>query len=73
MTKRLVIGLGMMMVGVGLLTPALWMLRSPFLAYEVGASGSGLTAWLAAMLIGMTLLVVGVRRLIPVRSVGSRA
>jgi hypothetical protein len=70
MTKRLVIALAMMAGGVGLLTPPLWTLRSPFLAYELGASGSGLMAWLAAMLVGMTLLVVGVRRLIPVRSAG---
>ena len=67
MSKRFVIGLMLVLSGLGLLTPPVWMLCSPFLAYAVGASGSGLTAWLAAVLCGMTLLVFGVRRLIPAR------
>ena len=73
MTKRLVVSLVLVASGLGLLTPPLWMLCSPFLAYAVGASSSGVTAWLAAMLAGVTLLVAGVRRLIPVRAARSRA
>jgi hypothetical protein len=73
MTKRLAIGLAMMLAGLGLLTPPVWMLCSPFLAYSVEASGSGMTAWLGATLAGMTLLVIGVRRLIPVRAGRSQA
>ena len=68
MSKRFVIGLMMMLSGLGLLTPPVWMLCSPFLSYAVESTGSGLTAWLAAVLSGMTLLVFGVRRLIPVSS-----
>lgn len=68
MSKQLVIGLLLTLGGLGLLTPPLWMLCSPFLAYAVEASGSGMTAWLAAMMAGMTLLVFGVRRLIPLRA-----
>jgi hypothetical protein len=67
MSKRFVIGLVMMLSGLGLLTPPLWMLFSPFLAYAVEATSTGLTAWLAAVLGGLTLLVFGVRRLIPAR------
>ena len=67
MSKRFAIGLVMMLSGLGLLAPPVWMLCSPFLSY-VGSTGSGLTAWLAAVLGGTTLLVFGVRRLIPVSS-----
>ena len=67
MPKRFVIGLVMMLSGLGLLTPPVWMLCSPFLSYAVGTSSSGPGAWFAAVLGGMTLLVFGVRRLIPVR------
>ena len=73
MTKRLVIGLVLTLAGLGLLTPPIWMLCSPFLAYAVEASGSGMAAWLAATMAGMTLLVVGVRRLIPLRVVSRQA
>jgi hypothetical protein len=68
MPTRFALGLVMMLTGLGLLTPPVWMLCSPFLSYAVESSGSGITAWLAAVLGGMTLLVFGVRRLIPVSS-----
>ena len=68
MSKRFAIGLVMTLSGLGLLTPPVWMLCSPFLSYAVGSSGSGLTAWFAAVLGGMILLVFGVRRLIPISS-----
>jgi hypothetical protein len=73
MPKRFVIGLVMMLSGLGLLTPPLWMLCSPFLSHAIGFSSSALTAWVAATLGGMTLLVFGVRRLIPIRLVRSRS
>jgi secreted trypsin-like serine protease len=70
MTKRLVIGLAAVLAGAGLLTPPLWMLCSPFLAYSVGTSVSGMAGWIAATMAGLTLLFAGVRRLIPVRAAG---
>lgn len=68
MPKRFVIGLVMMLSGLGLLTPPIWTLCSPLLSYAVAASSTGPGVWLAAVLGGMTLVVFGVRRLIPVRA-----
>ena len=68
MPKRIVIGALMVLSGLGLLVPPVWMLCSPFLYYSMGASGSGMMTWLTAILGGTALLVFGVRRMIPVRA-----
>jgi hypothetical protein len=68
MPKRFLIGALMMLAGVGLLTPTVWLLCSPFLAYTVSGSGSGMMGWLTAALGGSALLASGLRRLIPARA-----
>ena len=40
MPTRFALGLVMMLTGLGLLTPPVWMLCSPFLSYAVESSGS---------------------------------
>ena len=62
MPKRMLIGALMVLSGLGLLTPPVWMLYSPFLFYSVGSSGSGMMTWVTAILGGTALLVFGVRR-----------
>ena len=68
MPKRVVIGVLMIFAGLGLLAPPAWTLCSPFLlALVSSSSGAGVT-WILIALTGMTLLVMGVRRMLPVRS-----
>ena len=63
MPTRALIGALMILTGLGVLTPTVWMLFSPFLLHVAG--DGGLMTWLTAALGGSALLVFGVRRLIP--------
>ena len=67
MPKRVLIGALMILIGLGLLLPPAWMLFSPFLLMLVGTSAGGGATWLLAAGGGLTLLVMGVRRMLPVR------
>ena len=68
MPKRVVIGVLMIFGGLGLLAPPAWTLFSPFLLTLVAtSSGAGVT-WILIALTGMSLLVMGVRRMLPVRA-----
>ncbi len=67
MRKRTVIGAMMILAGVAMLLAPAWTLFSPFLLRLVEvSSGAGLT-WLLATLAGVSLLVLGVRRMLPLR------
>ena len=67
MQKRTLIGLTMILAGMALLMPPAWTLCSPFLLMLVGSSSGAGVTWLLATLGGLTLLVMGVRRMLPVR------
>ena len=68
MPKRVVIGVLMIFAGLGLMAPPAWTLFSPFLlALVASSSGAGVT-WILIALTGMSLLVMGVRRMLPVRA-----
>lgn len=64
MAKHLLIGGLMILAGVGLLLPPAWMLFSPFLLGILSSSTSAGVTWLAATLGGISLLFLGVRRLV---------
>jgi hypothetical protein len=67
MPKRLLIGVLMVFAGLGLLLPPAWTLFSPFLfALVASSSGAGVT-WLLAAFGGLALMVMGVRRMMPLR------
>ncbi len=67
MRKRTLIGAIMILAGVAMLLPPAWTLFSPFLLRLVEvSSGAGIT-WLLATLGGLSLLVLGVRRMLPLR------
>ncbi len=68
MPKRVVIGVLMIFAGLGLLAPPAWTLCSPFLLSLVASSSGAGVTWILIALTGMTLLVMGVRRMLPVRS-----
>jgi hypothetical protein len=67
MRKRVVIGVMMIFAGLGLLAPPAWTLCSPFLLALVGSSSGAGVTWLLATFGGMALLVMGVRRMLPLR------
>jgi hypothetical protein len=67
MRKRVVIGVLMILAGVGLLLPPAWTLFSPFLLTIVASSSGGGVTWLLTIAGGIALLVMGVRRMLPVR------
>jgi hypothetical protein len=71
MRKRILIGATMILAGFGLLLPTVWTLCSPFLLALVGSSSGAGVTWLVATLSGLSLLVLGVRRMLPVRSKAS--
>ena len=67
MQKRILIGMLMIVAGAGLLLPMGWTLFSPFLlALVSSSSGAGVT-WILATLGGVSLMVMGVRRMLPVK------
>jgi len=67
MRKRNLIGLLMILAGLALLATPAWTLFSPFLLALVGSSSSAGATWLLATLGGLSLLVFGVRRMLPVK------
>ena len=67
MRKRVVIGVVMVLGGLGLLLPPAWTLFSPFLLALVGSSSGAGISWLLATLGGVALLIMGVRRMLPLR------
>lgn len=68
MRKRVLIGILMILAGAGLLLPPAWTLFSPFLLQLVGSSSGAGVTWLAATLGGLSLMVMGVRRMLPIRA-----
>jgi predicted phage tail protein len=64
----MLIGVLMIVAGAGLLLPPAWTLCSPFLLQLVGSSSSAGVTWMVATLAGLSLMVMGVRRMLPVRS-----
>jgi hypothetical protein len=73
MPKRIIFGVLMTLAGLGLLTPTVWMLFSPFVQYLAASSGAGLMVGLTAALGGAALIVSGVRRMFPAQAVLARA
>ncbi len=71
MQKRILIGILMIVAGAGLLLPPALTLSSPFLLALVGSSSSAGVTWLVATLGGLSLMGMGVRRMLPVRSKAS--
>jgi hypothetical protein len=65
MPKRIVIGVLMILAGVALLAPTAWTLFSPFLLMLVGSSSGAGVTWLLATIGGLSLMVMGVRRMLP--------
>jgi hypothetical protein len=65
MPKRIVIGVLMILAGVALLLPLAWTLSSPFLLQLVGSSSGAGVTWLLATIGGLSLMVMGVRRMLP--------
>ncbi len=68
MPKRIFIGVVMILAGSGLLLPPAWTLFSPFLLQLVASSSGAGVTWLLATLGGASLLVMGVRRMLPARA-----
>ncbi len=64
MAKHMLTGVLMILAGAGLLLPPAWTLFSPFLFEMVGSSTSAGVTWLVATLGGLTLMVMGVRRMV---------
>jgi hypothetical protein len=64
MPKRVLIGVLMVLAGVGLLLPPAWTLSSPFLLQLVGSSSGAGVTWLLATIGGLSLMVMGVRRML---------
>lgn len=64
MTRHVLIGAMMILAGVGLLLPPAWLLFSPFLLGILASSSSAGVTWIAATLGGISLLFLGVRRLV---------
>lgn len=64
MPKRIVIGVLMILAGVALLLPPAWTLSSPFLLQLVGSSSGAGVTWLLATIGGLSLMVMGVRRML---------
>ncbi len=71
MQKRTLMGLTMILAGMALLLPPAWTLFSPFLLMLVGSSSGAGVTWLLATFGGLTLMVMGVRRMLPVRAKAS--
>ncbi len=71
MRRRVVIGVVMIFAGLGLLAPPAWTLFSPFLMTLVATSRGAGAVWLLAAVSGSALLVMGVRRMLPVRMLKS--
>ncbi len=67
MRKRALIGVLMIVAGLGLLVPPAWTLFSPFLLALVGSSSGAGVTWILAAIGGSSLLVMGVRRMLPIR------
>ncbi len=67
MPKRIVVGVLMILAGAGLLAPPAWTLFSPFLLQLVGSSSGAGVTWLLAAVGGTSLLVMGLRRMLPAR------
>ena len=65
MPKRIVIGVLMILAGVALLAPMAWTLFSPFLLMLVSSSSGAGVTWLLATIAGLSLMVMGVRRMLP--------
>ncbi len=68
MPKRFFVGSVMILAGAGLLAPPAWTLFSPFLFQLVASSSGAGVTWLLTTLGGMSLMVMGVRRMLPVRA-----
>jgi hypothetical protein len=68
MPKRIFIGVVMILAGAGLLLPPAWTLFSPFLLQLVASSSGAGVTWLLTTLGGCSLLVMGVRRMLPARA-----
>lgn len=71
MRKRVLIGILMMLAGAGLLLPTAWTLFSPFLLVIVASSSGAGVTWFLATLGGVSLMVMGARRMLPVRAKAS--
>ncbi|HEY5412647.1 MAG TPA: hypothetical protein VIJ94_18155 [Caulobacteraceae bacterium] len=68
MPKRVFVGAVMVLAGAGLLAPSAWTLFSPFLLQLVGSSSGAGVTWLLATVGGLSLMVMGVRRMLPARA-----
>jgi len=71
MRKRVLIGFAMMVAGAALLLPPAWTLCSPFLLRLVGSSSGVGVTWLLATIGGVSLLVMGARRMLARPTSGS--